>query len=235
MSTLKHRYQAIHQRIQRACDEVDRDANSIRLLAVSKTKPAAMVVACYEQGQRAFGENYLQDGIEKIQALQALDGIEWHFIGPLQSNKTRSVAAHFQWLETLDRLKIAQRLNEQRPADLPALNVLIQVNVSGEAQKAGVAVDQVAAFAAEIAALERLNLRGLMCIPEAVDLQSAQGVTTLERQFSQMKQLFDRLQSHYPQVDTLSMGMSADLELAIAAGSTEVRIGTDIFGARSPR
>ena len=235
MSTLQHRYQAIRHRIRQACEQANRNEDEVRLLAVSKTKPADMVQTCYAQGQRSFGENYLQDGIEKVESLQNLQGIEWHFIGPLQSNKTRAVATHFHWLETLDRIKIARRLDEQRPSELPPLNVLIQVNISGEEQKAGVALDQVSAFADEIQCLERLNLRGLMCIPEAVDLQSPAGVTTLKQQFDQMKQLFDQLRLTCPQVDTLSMGMSADLELAIAAGSTEVRIGTDIFGARSPR
>ncbi len=235
MSTLEARYQAIQRRIHQACDQVGRSRDSVRLLAVSKTKPAAMVQQCHQLGQRSFGENYLQDGIDKVEALQALEGLQWHFIGPLQSNKTRPVATHFDWLETLDREKIARRLNEQRPEHLPPLQVLVQVNISAEEQKAGVSVADVMHLAAHIHTLERLNLRGLMCIPAAVDLQSDDGVTTLRQQFQQMKQLFDQLQTLYPQVDTLSMGMSADLELAIEAGATEIRIGTDIFGARSPR
>merc|ERR1711879_185206 len=225
----------IQDRIHTACDQAERSCDSVRLLAVSKTKPAEMVRQCHQLGQIAFGENYLQDGVEKIEALRLLQPIQWHFIGPLQSNKTRQVATHFDWLETLDREKIARRLNEQRPADMPALNVLIQVNISREPQKAGILPDQVTAFAQSLAPLERLNLRGLMCIPEAVDLQSEPGATTLKQQFGQMKHLFDRLKTEYPQLDTLSMGMSADLELAIATGATEIRIGTDIFGARSSR
>jgi pyridoxal phosphate enzyme (YggS family) len=235
MSTLEARYQAIQHRIHQACDQVGRSRDSVRLLAVSKTKPATMVRQCYQLGQRAFGENYLQDGIDKVESLRTLDGLQWHFIGPLQSNKTRPVATHFDWLETLDRDKIARRLNEQRPQHLPPLQVLVQVNISGEEQKAGVPVADVMRLAEHIQTLERLNLRGLMCIPEATDLQSVDGVTTLKQQFQQMKHLFEQLKTVHTQVDTLSMGMSADLELAIEAGATEIRIGTDIFGARSPR
>lgn len=228
MSTLDANYQHIVARIEHACRAAKRPLADVKLLAVSKTKPAAQVRACYALGQRCFGENYLQDGLEKITALVDLADIEWHFIGPLQSNKTRAVAEHFHWLETLARDKIAQRLNDQRPDHLPALNVLIQVNISGEPQKAGVMLADIAALAKTVHALPRLTLRGLMCIPENTDDDAL-----LRQQFERMQHAWVELSSQYTSVDTLSMGMSADLELAIACGSTEVRIGTDIFGARS--
>ncbi len=228
MSTLDANYQHIVARIERACRLVDRPVSSVNLLAVSKTKPAEQVRACYQLGQRRFGENYLQDGLEKITALSDLADIEWHFIGPLQSNKTRAVAEHFDWLETLARDKIAQRLNDQRPDHLAALNVLIQVNISGEPQKAGVMLSDIAALAKTVHSLPRLTLRGLMCIPENTDDD-----TQLRQQFERMQHAWTELRSQYTSVDTLSMGMSSDLELAIACGSTEVRVGTDIFGARA--
>ncbi|WP_221793603.1 YggS family pyridoxal phosphate-dependent enzyme [Oceanobacter mangrovi] len=227
MSILADQYRRVCQRIQQACDESGRPADAVSLLAVSKFKPASMVRECYQQGQRQFGENYLQDAMEKIPALADLADIEWHFIGALQSNKTRTVAEHFDWLATLERDKIARRLNEQRPAGKAQLNVLIQVNISGEEQKSGVAVAEIAALAAVVESLPNLTLRGLMCVPEATSDESQ-----LRGQFQQMKQLFNELQQHHSCVDTLSMGMSADLELAIAEGATQVRIGTDIFGAR---
>lgn len=227
MSTLAERYQQVQQRILKACQQSQRDPAEVELLAVSKTKPASMVQECYQQGQRQFGENYLQDAMEKIPALAALDNIHWHFIGPLQSNKTRAVAENFDWLATLEREKIARRLSEQRPPEKAPLNVLIQVNISGEEQKSGVSPDNIAELANIIGTLPGLKLRGLMCIPEATrDEQELRG------QFRQMKLLFDELGQQYPDVDTLSMGMSGDLELAIAEGATQVRIGTDIFGAR---
>ncbi|MGB1090888.1 MAG: YggS family pyridoxal phosphate-dependent enzyme [Oceanobacter sp.] len=230
MSTIEQNYQAIQQRMAAACQKSQRPESTVSLLAVSKTKPASAVQACYQLGQRSFGENYLQDAETKLDALAELTDIEWHFIGPLQSNKTRTVAERFQWLETLDRPKIAKRLNEQRPAHLPLLNVLIQVNISGEEQKAGLTPEQVPTFATELSSLTRLRLRGLMCIPEATEDE-----TRLAHQFQQMKLLFDQLAEQFDSVDTLSMGMSSDLELAIASGSTQVRIGTDIFGARAAK
>ncbi|MEC8444293.1 MAG: YggS family pyridoxal phosphate-dependent enzyme [Pseudomonadota bacterium] len=228
MSTVAENYRSVCARLDDAALRHHRESGAVKLLAVSKTKPAESVRTCYDLGQRAFGENYLQDALDKIHALQDLPDIEWHFIGPLQSNKTRAVAEHFQWLETLEREKIARRLNEQRPDHLPPLNVLIQVNISGEAQKSGLDVNDVMSFAQTLASLPRLKVRGLMCIPEATD-----DAERLSAQFTQMHQLWQRLQQQYPQADTLSMGMSSDLELAIACGSTEVRIGTDIFGARN--
>ncbi len=227
MPSTEQNYQAVQQRLQQACRNHQRDPASVSLLAVSKTKPAAQVEAVYRLGQRAFGENYVQDGLEKITALAHLSDIEWHFIGPLQSNKSRLVAGHFHWVETVDRDKIARRLSEQRPDTMPDLNILVQVNISREAQKAGVLPEQALDFARTVAALPRLQLRGLMCIAEA---EADQAV--LADQFARMRTLYEQLQQEFPLVDTLSMGMSADLELAIACGSTEIRIGTDIFGAR---
>lgn len=227
MPSTEQNYQAVQQRLQQACRSSQRGPASVRLLAVSKTKPAAQVEAVYRLGQRAFGENYVQDGLEKITTLAHLKDIEWHFIGPLQANKSRLVAGHFHWVETVDRDKIARRLSEQRPDTMPDLNILVQVNISREAQKAGVLPEQALEFARTVAALPRLQLRGLMCIAEATADQAV-----LAAQFAQMRTLYEQLQQEFPLVDTLSMGMSADLELAIACGSTEIRIGTDIFGAR---
>jgi pyridoxal phosphate enzyme (YggS family) len=229
MSTLEQRYQGVKAHILSACEQVQRSKDEIKLLAVSKTKPAHMVETLYQLGQRSFGENYLQDAVEKITALQHLDDIEWHFIGPIQSNKTRVIAEHFQWVETLDREKIAQRLNDQRPSELPPLKVLIQVNISREEQKSGIAPEQAEAFAEVIAQLPNLSLQGLMCIPEAT-----QDETVLSVQFDEMKQLSNNLANQHPNCTVLSMGMSNDLELAVKHGSSEVRIGTDIFGARDP-
>lgn len=227
MSTLEQRYQAVRAHISSACEQTHRSPEEVQLLAVSKTKPAHMVETLYQLGQRAFGENYLQDAIEKITLLSHLQDIEWHFIGPIQSNKTRIIAEHFHWVETLDREKIAQRLNDQRPAELPPLNVLIQVNISGEKQKNGIAPEQVEVLASFIQALPSLSLKGLMCIPEATNDQA-----TLAAQFGTMQQLLQRLTNNHPQCTVLSMGMSSDLSLAIQHGSSQVRIGTDIFGAR---
>lgn len=231
MSTTAEHYHQVLERIRKACHTIGRDEHSVKLLAVSKTKPASQVLECYAEGQRAFGENYLQDALEKITALAEYNDIEWHFIGPLQSNKTRPVAEHFHWLETLDREKIARRLSEQRPENMPLLKVLIQVNISGEAQKSGVLPDEIQSLAGIIDTLPGLTLKGLMCIPEASDDEAL-----LVRRFEEMRNLFNTLKTSYPEsVDTLSMGMSSDLELAVGHGSTEVRIGTDIFGARAVR
>lgn len=186
-----------------------------------------MVATLYELGQRAFGENYLQDAVDKITALAHLNDIEWHFIGPIQSNKTRVIAEHFQWVETLDREKIAQRLNDQRPKELAPLKVLIQVNISRETQKSGIAPEQVESFAKVLEQLPQLSLQGLMCIPEATDSEHV-----LAAQFDEMQQLLQQLANNHPQCTVLSMGMSNDLALAIKHGSSEVRIGTDIFGRR---
>jgi pyridoxal phosphate enzyme (YggS family) len=201
----------------------------VQLLAVSKTFDAEAVRQAWSAGQRAFGENYVQEGVEKVQQLRAagLAGIEWHCIGPLQSNKTRPVAEHFDWVHTVDRLKVAQRLSEQRPPELPPLQVCVQVNVDGGPNKSGVLPEQALELAQAVAALPRLRLRGLMCIPEpAPDFASACTV------FGRARALFDALNAQGLALDTLSMGMSDDLEAAIASGSTLVRVGSAIFGAR---
>lgn len=227
MSTLEQQYLAVKARIHQACQSAGRSETAVKLLAVSKTKPATMVEEVYRLGQRSFGENYVQDGMDKITALSHLTDIEWHFIGPLQSNKSRQVAEHFHWVETVDRLKIARRLSEQRPAGMPALNVLLQVNISAEPQKSGVMPEDIAELAAGVASLPGLCLRGLMCIAEHTGDEER-----LTSQLRLMHELLHTLQITYPQADTLSMGMSGDLELAVACGSTQLRIGTDIFGAR---
>ncbi len=216
-------------RIASACAKAGRDPAGVRLVAVSKTFPAEAVRAVHAAGQRVFGENYVQEGVDKIASLAFLAdaAIEWHFIGPLQSNKTRQVAEHFAWVHGIDRLKIAERLSEQRPPGMPPLNVCIQVNVSGEASKSGVTPAEAAALAQAIAALPRLKLRGLMSIPEPVA-----GVDAQRAPHRALRFLFERLKAAGLDLDTLSMGMSADLEAAIAEGATLVRVGTAIFGER---
>jgi pyridoxal phosphate enzyme (YggS family) len=216
----------LQARIQRACEAAGRPPGAVQLLAVSKTKPEAMIRAAVAAGQTRFGENYVQEGVAKVQALAALD-LEWHFIGPLQSNKTRAVAEHFDWVHGVDRVKIARRLSEQRPDTLPALNVCLQVNISGEDSKSGFEPAAVAAAARDIAALPRLRLRGLMAIPAPCADPIAQ-----RQPFAALRDLLSSLQQTLPDLDTLSMGMSADLEAAIAEGATLVRVGTDVFGAR---
>ena len=233
MSAIADNLQAVLNRIARAADAAGRSPESVRLLAVSKTKPLADVLAAAQAGQHAFGENYVQEGVEKrlgASAASALpDGkLEWHFIGPLQSNKTRLVAEHFDWVHSVDRLKIAERLSAQRPANLPPLQVCLQVNVSGEASKSGCQPADVPALCAAIAALPHLQLRGLMTIPEPVDDMAAQ-----RRPFRQLRELALQVQAAGIALDTLSMGMSHDLEAAIAEGATLVRIGTAIFGERN--
>lgn len=218
--------QAIQQRLRQAEQAAQRPAHSVQLLAVSKTVSADRVRQAFATGQTAFGENYVQEWLEKQQTLADL-AIEWHFIGPLQSNKTRHVAELASWIHSVDRLKIAQRLSEQRPSTLPPLNVCLQVNVSGEASKSGVDPEQALALAQAIAALPKLRLRGLMCIPEAAADEAA-----LAAQFRCLQQLFVELQQHGLTLDTLSMGMSADIELAVAQGATMVRVGSALFGAR---
>lgn len=228
MSDLVHNLAAVQQRIDRAAQLASREPRSVALLAVSKTFPADDVRAVHAAGQRAFGENYVQEAVAKIEALADLRAsLEWHFIGPLQSNKTRPVAENFDWVHSVDRLKIAQRLAEQRPAHLPPLNVCLQVNVSGEATKAGVTPAEAAGIAQAIAALPQLRLRGLMSIPEPAGTVEAQRVP-----HRQLRELFEQLCAGGLELDTLSMGMSADLEAAVLEGATLVRVGTAIFGAR---
>ncbi|MGN6666741.1 MAG: YggS family pyridoxal phosphate-dependent enzyme [Trinickia sp.] len=228
MSPIADHLHAVHARIERAALAAERAPSSVRLLAVSKTFPAEDIRAAFVAGQRAFGENYVQESLAKIEALTDLRAqIEWHFIGPLQSNKTRPVAEHFDWVHSVDRLKIAQRLSEQRPAALPPLNVCLQVNVSGEASKSGAAPADVPALARAIAALPRLRLRGLMSIPEPADTLPAQRAP-----HRILRTLFDALVAEGLGLDTMSIGMSSDLEAAVLEGATIVRIGTAIFGKR---
>ena len=219
MTTIVDNLQAVRARIGRAAQAARRDDKAVTLLAVSKTHALAKIADARAAGQRAFGENYVQEALEKMNAAPDL---EWHLIGPLQSNKTRVVAERFQWVQTVDREKSAKRLSEQRPASLPPLNVLIQVNASGEGTKSGVALREVEALAKAVAVLPRLRLRGLMAIPEpGAPRERYQAVHS---EYQRLKPAFG--------FDTLSMGMSDDLELAIAEGATMVRIGTAIFGAR---
>ena len=230
MASIERKLQQLRQRIGDACTLAERPVQSVTLLAVSKTFGADAVRQAHHAGQRAFGENYVQEALAKIEVLADLrPALEWHLIGPLQSNKTREVAAAFDWVHTVDRLKIAQRLSEQRPTHLPPLQVCVQVNVSGEASKAGVAPDEVAGLAQAVVTLPRLRLRGLMSIPEPVEGLSAQRAP-----HRRLHDLFDALRAQGLTLDTLSMGMSADLEAAIAEGSTMVRVGSAIFGERAP-
>jgi PLP dependent protein len=228
MPDLDHNLAAVQQRIALAAQLASRDPRSVTLLAVSKTFPAEDVRAAHAAGQHAFGENYVQEALTKIETLADLRAsLEWHFIGPLQSNKTRPVAENFDWVHSVDRLKIAQRLAEQRPAHLPPLNVCLQVNVSGEASKAGVTPAEAAETAHAIAALPQLRLRGLMSIPEPAETIDAQRAP-----HRQLRELFEQLRADGLELDTLSMGMSSDLEAAVLEGATIVRVGTAIFGAR---
>ncbi|KGE04203.1 hypothetical protein HRUBRA_01232 [Pseudohaliea rubra DSM 19751] len=216
----------VSERVRAAAEKVGRDPATVRLLAVSKTHPVEVVRAAAAAGQRDFGENYLQEAIDKIAATADLD-LSWHFIGPIQSNKTRAIAGHFHWVHSVDRLKIARRLSEQRPPELPPLKVCLQVNISGEASKAGVEPDELPALAAAVAALPRLELHGLMAIPAPAEDEARQ-----REPLARLAALFASLRETLPGLDTLSMGMSADLEAAIAEGATLVRIGTAIFGPR---
>ena len=227
MSAIATNLQAVRKRIADAALACTRDEGTVALLAVSKTWPAACIREAALAGQRAFGENYVQEGLDKIGDLAGL-GLEWHFIGPLQSNKTRSVAEHFDWVHTVDRLKVAERLAAQRPAEMAPLQVCVQVNISGEDSKSGCRPDDAAALCRAVAALPRLKLRGLMAIPApAADL------TAQRAPLRRLRELRDRIASGGLALDTLSMGMSHDLEAAVAEGATIVRIGTAIFGERN--
>ncbi len=229
MTTIFANLQAVNKRIYDACSLAGRDPATVTLLAVSKTFPPALLRAAYAAGQRAFGESYVQEALPKQAALADLD-IEWHFIGPLQSNKTRPVAEHFSWVHSVDRLKIAERLATQRPQELPPLNVCVEINVSNEASKSGCSPDEAAALCKAVAALPRLRLRGLMTIP-APTPDPAQA----RQQFARLRELFDELNQQGLALDTLSMGMSDDLEAALLEGATIVRVGTAIFGERRPK
>ena len=220
--------QSVRARVAAACQAAGRAASEVTLLAVSKTIGPEVVTQAYDAGQTAFGENYIQEAVQKIIQLRHLP-LEWHCIGPIQSNKTRLVAEHFDWVQTLDRLKIAQRLSEQRPAGRPPLQVCIQVNVDGGASKSGVSPSEALALAQSVAALPKLRLRGIMSIPEPTpDFVAACAL------FARVKAVFDALNAEGLALDTLSMGMSADMEAAIQSGSTMVRVGTAIFGRRPP-
>jgi len=230
MATIPDNIQQVRARIARACDGARRPVQSVTLLCVSKTFGPEAVRAAHAAGERRFGENYVQEGVDKIAALADLRGaIEWHLIGPLQSNKTRVVAESFDWVHSVDRLKIAQRLSEQRPAHLPPLQLCLQVNISGEASKSGLAAGEAAEVAQAVARLPRIVLRGLMAIPEPAGDLAQQCVP-----HRALRELRDSLRTQGLALDTLSMGMSADLEAAILEGATIVRIGSAIFGARAP-
>ena len=223
MSTIEKNIAKVAARIREAAQAVGRDPASVGLLAVSKTQPAAAIREAAETGMRDFGENYLQEALDKQGELSELP-LTWHFIGPIQSNKTKSIAEHFDWVHSVDRLKIAQRLSDQRSAELPPLNICLQVNVSGEASKSGCAPEELPQLAQAVAAMPRLRLRGLMCIPAPSEDPAEQRAA-----FARLRALRDELPLT---LDTLSMGMSQDLEAAIAEGATWVRIGTALFGAR---
>jgi len=231
MSTIAANLQAVEATIAAAVQAAKRPASSVQLLAVSKTFPMEAVLEAVAAGQRAFGENYLQEGVEKIAAVASAQpdaALEWHFIGPIQSNKTKSIATHFAWVHTVERLKIAQRLSEQRPAERGPLNVCLQVNISGEATKSGATAAELPALARQVASLPNLRLRGLMAIPEPQTDPALQRAA-----FAKLRQLADSLRAGGLTIDTLSMGMSGDMESAILEGATIVRVGSAIFGLRN--
>ncbi len=230
MSNIKERIDTVIKQIRSAESQHHREAGSVTLLAVSKTWPKEYIVKAYATGQRKFGENYIQESVDKIDALHAqgdTPDIEWHFIGAIQSNKTKDIANRFHWIHSVDRLKIARRLSEQRDPALPPLNICLQVNISGEASKSGVSAEEALAEAKEINQLPNINLRGLMAIPAPSDNFAQQRAT-----FHRVKELQDDLIQQGLPLDTLSMGMSGDMEAAIAEGATIVRVGTAIFGER---
>ena len=227
-TSLASRLTAAHQRLAEAARSAGRDPATVALLAVSKTQSADVVQAAYDAGLRAFGENYIQEAVAKQPLLPS--DIEWHCIGPVQSNKSKLVAEHFDWCHTVDTLKLAERLNQQRPPALPPLNVCIQLHVGGEDTKSGIGADEVATVAAAIAQMPRLRLRGLMTIPPASDDPTEQ-----RRWFAEARAVYERLRIQQPTVDTLSMGMSGDLEAAIAEGSTMIRVGSALFGQRTQK
>ena len=226
MSSIAENFQSVRQQIDQAATQSARMPQDIHLLAVSKTRQPDELRALYQLGQTAFGENYLQEALDKIEALNDLP-ITWHFIGPIQSNKTRAIAEHFSWVHSVDRLKIAQRLSEQRPAELPPLNICLQINISKEDSKAGCLPSEAEMLLNQMASLPNIVVRGVMAIPKATTDADAQA-----RTFLQMRTLFHELQKQHPLLDTLSMGMSDDMAVAIAHGATVVRIGTALFGPR---
>jgi PLP dependent protein len=232
MNTIDDKLVKVTARIAQAAQAVGRQPAAVGLIAVSKTQAPAALQAAYSWGQRSFGENYVQEALDKQQQLAHLTDIEWHFIGPIQSNKTRAIAENFDWVHSIDREKIAQRLNDQRPAQLQSLQVCIQVNIDDETTKAGVSLGAMLALVDAISQLPRLRLRGLMALPAAANNHAQQRTA-----FARLRSALSELQAAKPelQLDTLSMGMSGDLDAAIAEGATWVRVGTDIFGARQPQ
>ncbi|HEY5993941.1 MAG TPA: YggS family pyridoxal phosphate-dependent enzyme [Gallionellaceae bacterium] len=227
MTAIASNLQAVRQALERAAQQARRQAGAISLLAVSKTFPAASLREAYAAGQRAFGENYVQEALDKMALLNSLP-LEWHFIGPIQSNKTRAIAENFSWVHSVDRLKIAERLSAQRPPGLPPLNVCLQVNVSGEDSKSGVSPDAAVELALRVARLPHLKLRGLMAIPEPAQDEAAQ-----RKPFALLRALMQQMNHQGLALDTLSMGMSQDMKAAILEGATIVRIGSAIFGNRN--
>ncbi|KID54871.1 hypothetical protein JF50_23745 [Pseudoalteromonas luteoviolacea] len=226
MVTIAERLNNAYDRITKA-EQNSHISDPVQLLAVSKTKPIDLIQQAYEAGQRQFGESYVQEAVDKVIHFKQYRDIDWHFIGPIQSNKSRHIAEHFSWVQSVDRIKIARRLSEQRPNNLKPLNILIQVNISGDEKKSGCMLEELTELAEFIDGAKQLTLRGLMTITAQTD-----DVDQQLQYFEQMKDCFDKLKTQYPHIDTLSMGMSGDLEPAIAAGATMVRIGTDIFGKR---
>lgn len=229
MSSIANKLERVREQINTYASKSDRSPEEVTLLAVSKTKPAEDIRTAFNLGQKDFGENYLQESVDKIEALHDLD-ITWHFIGPLQSNKTRLVAENFDWVHTVDRLKIAQRLSDQRPDSLPPLNICVQVNISEEESKSGCKPSEVTKLVEQISLLPNICVKGLMAIPKATEDKHQQ-----LQAFKAMKNLLASLQQRNPLMKTLSMGMSGDMEAAISEGATIVRIGTAIFGARPPK
>ncbi|WP_420933693.1 YggS family pyridoxal phosphate-dependent enzyme [Alteromonas sp. A081] len=227
MQTIAERINSALEGITQAATSVHRPPNSVKLLAVSKTKPVSDIIEAYDAGQRMFAENYVQEGVEKVQELAHLTDIEWHMIGPIQSNKTKVVAEHFDWVQSVDREKVARRLNEQRPDNLPALNVCIQLNIDDEDSKSGVKPSELDGLIQFIESQEKLCLRGIMAIPKANPSEEEQTHT-----LGKLKELYDHYHKSLANFDTLSVGMSSDMNAAIKNGSTMVRIGTAIFGQR---
>jgi hypothetical protein len=226
-TTLAANFARINDQIKQAANANKRDPSHIKLLAVSKTKPVSDIVSAYAYGHRDFGENYVQEAVEKIQQMSSYSDILWHFVGPLQSNKSKLIAEYFDWMHALDRIKIAKRLNEQRSAHQSPLNVCVQVNIDDEQSKAGIAPSEVINFIEQLQPFTRIKCRGLMTIPKA-------DVSDTERRasFAKMQDLFSQCAQRFDTIDTLSMGMSDDLAIAIEYGSTMVRVGTAIFGKR---
>lgn len=223
MMCIKDNLAAVNLQIENACQQANRSPEQVTLLAVSKTKPIEMIEQAYQTGQCCFGENYIQEAVDKISQLKHLQHIVWHYIGPIQSNKTKLIAENFDWVQSVDRAKVITRLNEQRSCHLTPLNICLQVNISQESSKSGIAINDIDSLAEQVDSSPNLTLRGLMAIPEK---------NNASQSFTQMKALFDSLKQRYSSVDTLSMGMSGDLNEAISSGSTMVRIGTAIFGER---